>query len=75
MASGATALDFLFGGLTITTNPQYQRKNMDFCGQNRLFPEIDVFSAEANNQYLNIVIIVIIIVVIIVVAIVLQLVI
>ena len=34
---------------------------MDFCGQNKLFPEIDIFSPEVNNQYQNIIIIIIII--------------
>ena len=33
---------------------------MDFCGQNKLFPEIDIFSPEVNNQYQNIIIIIII---------------
>ena len=33
---------------------------MDFCGQNKLFPEIDIFSTEVNNQYQNIIIIIII---------------
>ena len=33
---------------------------MDFCGQNKLFPEIDIFSTEVNSQYQNIIIIIII---------------
>ena len=49
MTSGTTALDSLFGGLTTATNPQYQRRKLDFCGYNRLFPEIDIPSTEANN--------------------------
>ena len=35
---------------------------MDFRGQNRLFAEIDPFSAEANNQYQSVIIIIIIII-------------
>ena len=49
MTSGTTALDFLFGGLTTTTNAQYERRKLDFCGYNRLFPQIDLSSTEANN--------------------------
>ena len=40
---------------------------MDFRGQNRLFAEIDPFSAEANNQYQSVIIIIIITITIIVV--------
>ena len=40
---------------------------MDFCGKNRLFPEIDIFSAVTNNQYQNIIIITIIIIIIIII--------
>ena len=63
MASEATALGFLFGGLTRTTNTQYQKRKMDFCGQNRLFPEMDIFSKEANNQFQKIFIIIVIIII------------
>ena len=62
MTSGTTALDFLFGGLTTTTNAQYESRKLDFCGYNRLFPQIDLSSTEANNQYQNIIIIAIIII-------------
>ena len=40
---------------------------MDFCGKNRLFPEIDIFSAVTNNQYQNIIIITIVIIIIIII--------
>ena len=49
---------------------------MDFCGQNKLFPEIDIFSTEVNNQYQNIIIITItiaVVVVVVVIIIILQL--
>ena len=49
MTSGATALDLSFGELTTTPNPQYQQRKIDFCGQNGLFPEIDIFSTKADN--------------------------
>ena len=62
MTSGTTALDFLFGGLTTTTNAQYESRKLDFRGYNRLFPQIDLSSTEANNQYQNIIIIAIIII-------------
>ena len=62
MTSGTTALDFLFGGLTTTSNAQYESRKLDFCGYNRLFPQIDLCSTEANNQYQNIIIIAIIII-------------
>ena len=62
MTSGTTALDFLFGGLTTTTNAQYESRKLDFCGYNRLFPQIDLSLTEANNQYQNIIIIAIIII-------------
>ena len=62
MTSGTTALDFLFGGLTTTTNAQYESRKLDFCGYNRLFPQIDLSSTEANNQYQNIITIAIIII-------------
>ena len=62
MTSGTTAVDFLFGGLTTTTNAQYESRKLDFCGYNRLFPQIDLSSTEANNQYQNIIIIAIIII-------------
>ena len=32
MASGATVLDFPFGGLKTTLNYQYRRRNTDLCG-------------------------------------------
>ena len=67
MTSGTTALDFLFGGLTTTTNAQYERRKLDFCGYNRLFPQIDLSLTEANNQYQNIIIIAIIIIIIIII--------
>ena len=46
---------------------------MDFYGQNKLFPEIDIFSTEVNNQYQNIIIITITVVVVVVIIIILQL--
>ena len=46
---------------------------MDFCGQNKLFPEIDIFSTEVNNQYQNIIIITITIAVVVVVVIIIIL--
>ena len=67
MNSEATALAFPFDGLTRTPNSQYQGRKTDFCGQNRLFP--DIFSTEANNQYQNIIIIVVVIVVVVAVVI------
>ena len=67
MNSEATALAFPFDGLTRTPNPQYQGRKTDFCGQNRLFP--DIFSTEANNQYQNVIIIVVVIVVVVAVVI------
>ena len=67
MSSEATALAFPFDGLTRTPNSQYQGRKTDFCGQNRLFP--DIFSTEANNQYQNVIIIVVVIVVVVAVVI------
>ena len=46
---------------------------MDFYGQNKLFPEIDIFSTEVNNQYQNIIIIIIITIVAVVVVIIIIL--
>ena len=43
------ALDLLFGGLTTTPNPQYQRRKIDLCGNHRpnyflrLVPEVGLF--------------------------------
>ena len=73
MTSGTTALDFLFGGLTTTTNAQYESRKLDFCGYNRLFPQIDLSSTEANNQYQNIIIIAIIIIIINIITIMIEL--
>ena len=67
MNSEATALAFPFDGLTRTPNSQYQGRKTDFCGQNRLFP--DIFSTEANNQYQNVIIIVVVIAVVVAVVI------
>ena len=58
MASGTTALDLPFGGLTITLNPQYQRLKLDQRGYHcpnyfaRLVSEMGLFqkfATEANN--------------------------
>ena len=46
---------------------------MGFCGQNRLFPEIDTFSTEANNQYQDIIIIIVIIIIFIIIIIIIEL--
>ena len=73
MTSGTTALDFLFGGLTTTTNAQYESRKLDFRGYNRLFPQIDLSSTEANNQYQNIIIIAIIIIIINIITIMIEL--
>ena len=71
MNSEATALAFPFDGLTRTPNSQYQGRKTDFCGQNRLFP--DIFSTEANNQYQNVIIIVVVIVVVVVAVVIITL--
>ena len=58
MASGATALEIPFGGLTTTQNHQYQRRNIDLCGFHHsnyfaiLVTEMGLFqrfATEANN--------------------------
>ena len=35
VASGAASLGLLFGGLTATPNPQYQKRKRDLCGFHR----------------------------------------
>ena len=50
MASGATAVDILFGGVITTPNPHYQRRKIDLCGYHhpnyfaRLVPDMGLFS-------------------------------
>ena len=56
VVSGATALDLMFGGLTATLNPQYQRRKIYLWGYHcpnyfaRLVPEIGLFSKVCNQS-------------------------
>ena len=58
VAPVATALKLLFGGLTITQKPQYQRRKIELCGYHRpkyfprLIPDMGLFPKvciETNN--------------------------
>ena len=56
VVSGATTLEPSFGGLTITPNPQSQKRKIDLCVCHRpkyfarLVPEIGLFSKVCNRS-------------------------